>query len=142
MRNCEKSQEVVCKAASAEAWIAYLEALSPKEEAVMNAKAAQFKQAVADTKWIRSCIWSLAEWAKTRQLSLPPLSTPLSVLSLVILSEITTTPVEKADAVKAYFITSMLDADLSNIGDASYSPEISSLMSVTEEEISSASKML
>jgi hypothetical protein len=44
--------------------------------------------------------------------------------------------------VKAYFITSMLDADLSNIGDASYSPEISSLMSVTEEEISSASKML
>jgi hypothetical protein len=53
-----------------------------------------------------------------------------------------TTLIEMAEALKARFYPPMPDADLSDIPNASYLPEIPSPMPISEEEISSVIKIL
>jgi hypothetical protein len=89
----------------AEAWRTYLEALSAKRSAIGKAKAAQFKQAVAEAARGRKGIWPLAKWAKERS-HLPP--TPLTISNLVSTSRIATTPSEKAIALKSQFFSPCL----------------------------------
>jgi hypothetical protein len=53
-----------------------------------------------------------------------------------------TTPVEKAEALKTRFFPPIPDADLSDILNASYPPEMPSPISISKEEISSVNKKL
>jgi hypothetical protein len=124
---------------SAEAWREYLEALSAKGMAIRKAKAAHFKQAVADAARGRRGIWPLAKWAKEQSHLLP---TPPTIPNLVIPSGIVTTPLEKAEALKSRIFPPMPNADLTDIPNASYPAEMPSPMSVFEKEISSVIKML
>jgi hypothetical protein len=115
----------------------YLEATNVKREAIKKAKAAHFKQAVADAARKSKGIWLLAQWAKTKS-HLPP--TPPSIPTLVTPSGNATTSFDKAEALKARFFPPMPDADLSDITTASYPPEKHSPMLISEEEISAVIK--
>ncbi len=134
VRNPRRARRWHTRRPWAEAWRDYLEALIAKGEAIRKAKAAHFKQAVAEAARGRRGIWPLAKWAKTRS-HLPP--TPPSIPNLITPAGTATTPIEKAEALKTQFIPSMPDADLSDIPNASYLPEIPSPLLVSEEEISS-----
>jgi hypothetical protein len=138
VRNVRRARRWHKRRPCTEAWRVYLEAAHVKREVIKKAKAAHFKQAVADAARTSKGIWPLAKWAKTR--SHLPL-TPLSNLTLVTPSRNATTPFDKAEALKARFFPPMPDADLSDIPDASYLPEKHSPMSISEEEISSVIKM-
>jgi hypothetical protein len=99
-----------------------------------KAKAAHFKQATAKAARGKRGIWPLAKWAKVRS-HLP--HTPLFIPNLVTPAGTSTTPIEKAEALKAQFLIPMPDADLSDIPNTSYLPEMPSPMSISKEEISS-----
>jgi hypothetical protein len=60
----------------------------------------------------------------------------------VTLSGTATTPIEKADVLKARLIPPMPDAGHFDIPNASYPPEVPSPMSIAKEEISSVIKNL
>jgi hypothetical protein len=131
VRNARRARRWHTRCPCAEAWRVYLEALGAKREAIMRAKAVHFKQAVADAaRGGRRGIWLLAKWAKTRS-HLPP--TPPSIPNLVTPSGNTTTPSEKAEALKAQPFPPMPDADLSDIPDALYPAEMPSPISISEE---------
>jgi hypothetical protein len=97
VRNARRARRWHKRRPCAEAWRVYLEALNAKGEAIKKAKAAHFKQAVAEAARGRRGIWPLAKWAKTRS-HLPP--TPPSIPNLVIPSGTATTLVEMAEALK------------------------------------------
>jgi hypothetical protein len=137
VRNARRARRRHTRRPCAEAWRVYLEALNAKGEAIRKAKAAHFKQAVAEAARGRSGIWPLAEWAKSRS-QVPP--TLPSIPNLVTQSGTAMTPSEKADALKTRFFPPMPDADLSDIPNASYPPEIPTAMLISEEEISSVIK--
>jgi DMSO/TMAO reductase YedYZ molybdopterin-dependent catalytic subunit len=115
----------------------YFEALNAKGEAIKRAKAAHFKQAVANAARGSQGIWPLAKWVKIRS-HLPP--TPPLIPTLITPSGNATTSFDKAETLKARFFPPMPDADLSDIPNASYPPEMSFPMSISEEEISSVIK--
>jgi hypothetical protein len=137
VRNTRRARRWHKRQPCAEAWRVYLEALSAKGEVIRKAKAAHFKQAVAEAARGRRGIWPLAKWAKTRS-HLP--STPPSIPNLVTPTGIATTPTEKAEALKARFFPPMPDANLSDIPNALYPPEMPSPMSISEEKFSSVIK--
>jgi hypothetical protein len=137
VRNARQTRRWYKRRPCAEAWRVYLEAANVKREAIKKAKAAHFKQAVANAARGRRGVWPLAKWAKTRS-HLPP--TPPSIPDPVTPSGNALTPSEKAIALKARFFPPMPDADLSDIPNASYPPEMSSPMSIFREEISSVIK--
>jgi hypothetical protein len=109
VRNARRARRWHTSCPCAEAWRVYLEALCAKKEAIRKAKAAHFRQAVAEAARGRRGIWLLAKWAKTR--SHLPL-TALSIPNLVTPSGNASTPSEKAEALKARFIPLMADANL------------------------------
>ncbi len=79
----------------------------------------------------RKGIWLLAKGGKTRShLRLTPTLTPNLVTSIGT----TTTLSEEADALKACLFPPMPDADPPNIPNASYNLELSSPMSILDEE--------
>jgi hypothetical protein len=92
---------------------------------------------VAEAARGRKGILPLAKWAKTRS---HRYLTPSSIPNLVTPSGNATTPSEKADALKARFLPPMLDADLSDVPNASCLAEMPSLMSISEKELSSVIK--
>jgi hypothetical protein len=61
VRNARRARRDHRKWLSAEAWRAYLDALSTKRSAIRKAKAAHFKQAVAAAARGRRGIWPLAK---------------------------------------------------------------------------------
>jgi hypothetical protein len=72
VRNARRAWRWHTRRPCAEAWKVYREALCAKREAIKKAKAAHFKQAVADTARGRRGIWPLAKWAKQEATFLPP----------------------------------------------------------------------
>jgi hypothetical protein len=79
-RNARRARREHGKWPSTDACRAYLKALSAKGVAIRQAKAACFKQAVADAARGRRGIWPLAKWAK-EQSYLPPMPSTFPFLS-------------------------------------------------------------
>jgi hypothetical protein len=137
VRNARKAKRDHKKWPSAEAWTAYQEALSAKGVAIQKAKAAHFKQAVADTARGGRGIWPLAKWARQRS-HLP--STSPTIPNLVTPFGRATTYFEEAEALKSRSFPPMPSAYRTDMPRASHPAEIASPMSISEEEISSLIK--
>jgi hypothetical protein len=113
-------------------------AIQNKRKAIRKTKTAKFREEVhkAATAVSSKGIWRFVRWAreKSHLPPEPPIIPPLRESTDEVM-RIAVTPQEKVEMLKRHFFPGKLQADLSNMKEAHYLPEIEQLLLISAEDI-------
>jgi hypothetical protein len=111
-------------------------AIQTKKKVIRRAKTAKFREDIHKAATSGDGIWKFVRWAKEKS-HLPPEPPIIPPLRETVAGEVrnATTPQEKAEMLKRHFFPEEPQADLSDIREAHYPPEVEQLPEISVEDI-------